>query len=499
MASGASTWANAVKGTAPTGATTPAQRSTGQERIAAGKEGPSTCIDEDGFQQVVRKGRKPSTAADGGPGAQGDGRPSPMDTTDADDEGSRSGDIDAIGEQDGDTQAPTPADLQRAWRDEIALIKKLRSQGVQDGHPAMRAAIEARDAAEQAWRTSKDPAPQAVRLGRAQSKLDRAEVLQSEARAAIQEEERGHRERMATLRATLDECTERVTLRRRQVQEIQSEVGEAGGASSGLQRAQRAAIEEVHGTICKEVGPTLEALAEQVGTDTPAWATLNSLLAKLADSKATLENASAPTAENFHIGGEDDTWEEGTEWSESHDMEGQRWGQGNAQCVPSQREGQAHHSQAHDDRAGTTDWWGSAPRRWGAAARWQPSGHGHWSRASWADQCEDAMDDDDDGGGQPPTARRRVERQSGEDPQRRQATQTLQPPPPAAQESSASGSNDNAQERQNRHRERINRIIELAVESGVTPLTSSGEELYLLGPEQLEEWVAACLPAARLT
>ncbi len=499
-AGGANTWANAVKGTTASAAATTTQRGTTQERAAAGRAGTGSCVDDDGFQQVVRKGRKARAADHDGPGTRDDDRPSPMDTTDDDAGGGpSSGDADALGEQDGDDPPSTPADLQRAWRDEIALIRKLRSQGVQDGHPAMRAAIEARDAAEQAWRTSKDPAPPAVRLGRAQSKLDRAEALQSEARAAMQEEERCHRERMATLQETLDECTERVATRRRQVQEIQAEVGAAGGADSGLQRAQRAAIEAVHGTICEEVGPTLAALAEQVGTDTPAWATLNSLLAKLADSKATLESATAPPAESFHIGEGDDPWEAGTEWSESHDMEGQRWGQGHTQQGHCQREQQATDDSTHDDHVGSAGWWGGSPaRRWCATTRWQTNGHGHWSKASWADQHEDAMDDDDDGGGQPPTARRRVEGKGDEDAQRRQATQAHQQPPPAAQQPSASGTSDDAQERQRKHHERINQIITLAVESGVTPLTSNGEELHLLGPEQLEEWVAACLPAALL-
>ncbi len=422
-----------------------------------------------------------------------------MDATNDDEEGPSSGDADATRDEDGDDQPPTTADLQRAWRDEIALIRKLRAQGVQDGHPAMRAAIEARDAAEHAWRTSKDPAPPAVRLGRAQSKLDRAEVLQSEARRAMLDEERSHRERMADLQATMDECTERVTLRRRQVQEIQAEVGAAGGGGSELQRAQREAIKAVHGTICEEVGPTLAALAEQVGTETPAWATLNSLLAKLAESKVTLETATTPPAANYHIGDEEDPWDAGTEWSESHDVEGKHWGQGDAHKGQDQWGEQDHHAAMHDDPMGSADWWHSPAQRWGATTRWQSSGYGKWSKASWADQLEDEMDDDDDGDGQPPTARRRLGVQGDGDDQQRQATQTQPPPPPTPLGNSASGPSSDAQERHRRHHERINHIVALAVESGVTPLTSSGEELHMLGPEQLEEWVAACLPSALLT
>ncbi len=38
----------------------------------------------------------------------------------------------------------------------------------------------------------------------------------------------------------------------------------------------------------------------------------------------------------------------------------------------------------------------------------------------------------------------------------------------------------------------------MAVEAGVTPLTKCGEDLIMLGPSQLEEWVAEHLPAALL-
>jgi hypothetical protein len=73
-----------------------------------------------------------------------------------------------------------------------------------------------------------------------------------------------------------------------------------------------------------------------------------------------------------------------------------------------------------------------------------------------------------------------------------------QPLPPAPQAPSASESSIGAAERQRKHNERVNHIVALAVEAGVTPLTSSGEELLMLGPEQLEEWVAECLPSALL-
>ncbi len=86
-------------------------------------------------------------------------------------------------EEDG-PQAPTPSALHRAWQDEVAVVRQLKSQGLAPEHPAMRAAAEARDVAEKAWRDAKDPVPASVRLARAQAKLDRAIELQGESHRA---------------------------------------------------------------------------------------------------------------------------------------------------------------------------------------------------------------------------------------------------------------------------------------------------------------------------
>ncbi len=496
---GRTTWAGAARRAAPSGAAAPAQGTAGGGGTSSGGDGAGGGADDDGFQPVVRRGRRAgaNATAVGDTDARDDRRPSDNDGLGGGEGGRAEGGVDEADEGEDDGQ-PSVADLQQAWRDEVVLIRKLRGQGVQDGHPAMRAACEARDAAERAWRGSKQPAPQAVRLGRAQAKLDRAVVLQSEARQAILDEERAHRERLAALQETMDACTERVALRRRQVQEVQDEVGAAGRRGAGSQRAQEEAIKVVHGTICDDVGPSLAALAEQVGTETPAWAALNAVLAKLADSKATLENATARHATRFDIGDGTDQWEEGTEWSESHDVQGQRWGQGDADRALDRCDDDAPCDGADDDAMETDDWWGTPARRWGATARWQPSGHCSWTKSSWADQLEEEGGAGGGGDGQPPTARRRLGERVGEETQQARPTPPPQPVQPAPQATPVANPSDDVAERQRKHTERVNHITALAVESGVTPLTSSGEELFMLGPEQLEEWVAACLPSALL-
>ncbi len=492
-------------------------------------------VDEDGFQEVLpRKGRKGTTGTDEGKGGRVgtrvDAQAADQGTVQAGEDGNHG----AAGQDEGgeDEGHPSAADLQQHWHQEIALVKRLRSQGLAEEHPAMRAACEARDAAERAWRDTKEPAPVAVRLGRAQSKLDRAITLQGEARAAMREEERRHRERMADLQSSLDECTERVKMRRHQLQEIQAELGTRAPADGGIQRAQLDAIRKVHSTICGDVGPTIAALVDQLDSGAPAWSALNAMLAKLQESKDALESVSAaPRADRFDIGDQDDgQWDNWSNWSESHDVQGQHWGRGGAgdgdnldssgdttMGYSDDAGGQDHGYGGHGsydnwgcapfgggDRARDTEsgeWWDAHTRRWGSTVRWQAAGHGKWSRASWADQLEEEGGEQGDDSDPPPPARRRLETADDGQGAAGAAQQQQQPTTPNAASGGTTGtttSNNDPAERARKHTERINAIVTMAIEAGVTPLTAKGEELCMLDAVQLEAWVAECLPAALL-
>ncbi len=414
---------------------------------------------------------------------------------------------------------PSSEELQQAWLEEVAFVKRLRQQGVQGTHPAMLAACEARDAAERAWRGSKEPAPAAVRLGRAQQKLDRAITLQAEARRAIADAEKAHRERLAVLQSTMDDCTERVRLRREQLREVQVEVGAGStGVGDGHHTRQREAIRKVHNSICADIGPTIAALVEQLDTGAPAWAALNGVLGKLSASKEALEVACEQrTAPQYDIGdGDQDRCESWSEWSESHDMQGGAWGgrrdgracdDGGARVDGWDGAGARADDDADDDANGmqdhpmeteAEDWWSA--HRWSGGTRWQPCGHGKWSRSSWADQLEherDARDADDGGDGLPAAARRRLE-DRGNGHQGEESSQALQHAPHQGGAAAAQGGDGDQEEQKRRHNARINTIISMAIDAGVTPLTQSGEELQLLDPRQLDEWVSAHLPSALL-
>jgi hypothetical protein len=322
-------WAEAAKRAVHGGTATPPLAAGEKGRTAAGSGGGGPTVDADGFQRVTgRFRRKPDTAASadvGGDGTREDATTRQVDVGQQAGGGTTTASGDDKVECEPDPQ-PSAEELQQIWLEEVAFVKRLRQQGVQSTHPAMLAACEARDAAERAWRGSKEPAPAAVRLGRAQQKLDRAIALQAEARQAIVDAERAHKDRLAVLQSAMDDCTERVRLRRNQLREVQHEVG-AGSAGVGdgqCTQQQQDAIRKVHDSICADIGPTIAALVEQLDTGAPAWAALNGVLGKLSASKEALEVACAPRATpQYDIGdGDQDRWESCSQWSESHDMQG---------------------------------------------------------------------------------------------------------------------------------------------------------------------------------
>ncbi len=517
-ATAASGGAGGGKGAGLGGAATPPATAEGSGTTGTIHGPRAGAIDEDGFQQVVRRGARRSE------GARADEGAAVRDTSETP-SGAREGRgsegaSDAAGEAGGGGDAgetPTPEELHQAWLHEVGLVRKLRQQGVQGGHPAFRAACEARDAAERAWRDSKDPAPASVRLGRAQAKLDRAVTMQAEARRAITDAERAHAEEMAKLHAAMGECTERVRMRRAQLREVQAEVGAGSNADGGgpQARAQQEAIRQVHQTIVGELGPTIAALVEQIDSSAPAWSALNGLLGKLSASKATLEGACTRRGtDHFDICGGDHGDDDGvcdaqSDWSESHDLRGQAWGDGRSggrDVAGGEDHGEwtrrphdgwgctacdGDDADDYDQSMGTGDWWDDPGRRWGEGARWQPSGHGKWRRASWADQSEETpLGPEEDEAGPPPPARRRLEGAVSD----QGGSTTHGGSPPA----SASVPADDPEEQKRRHAQRLDQIICMAVSAGVNPHTDEGEDLRMLDPRQLDEWVSAKLPSALL-
>ncbi len=481
--------------TMPAGVAPPSTGATGSAGGTATDDG----MDDEGFQQVrPRAWRKGRGAAALGKPTGGDGACGAGEGGDRDGD-AREGPNDG-GEDEGCAQGPTPGELHRAWQDEVAVVRHLKSQGLAPEHPAMRAAGEARDAAERAWRGAKDPAPASVRLARAQAKFDRALELQGESHRALCEYEAQHKERLAVLRAKLEEDRDRVRARREQLEAVQAEVGAGAKGAQGTTE-QGAAAREVHTAICQTVAPTIAALVEQLDTSTPAWSALNGLLGTLSTSTAVLEKAFAPQrpAQVFRIsdatdtamagtgsGGDDDAW---SEWSESHELhaDDDADDQGDGGATRSNTTGDTGGGAGGDCDMGTGEWWGGHGAGWEGATRWQECGYGKWARSgdSWADSWEQEHGGPTADPRQPPAARRRLE-----------------PAPPTPQAMGSAGGSaiavDEAaliEQRKRQHNERVQHIVLAAIDAGIQPITAAGDELCMLDPHQLDAWVAENFPA----
>ncbi len=438
--------------------------------------------DDDGFQVVRgrgwRSGKGPAAGATtSGPCTQANGGGQDAEHSqlpvEEDDE-----------EAGGEAEAPSTNDLHQAWHDELALVKRLRQQGVAADHPVMLAACQARDDAERQWRGSKDPTPPSIKLGRAQAKLDRAIAIQADSRRAILDHEKAYKERLASLQAKLEEDTDRVRMRREQLEDVQAEMG-AGGAKAKATAVQEAAVKQVRDNISKDVAPALAVLAEQLDTSTPAWSMLNGILSTLSSSQALLDQAAAAgSAQAYDIGDPADAdggcggrgWD-GSEWSESHELLDQDPHGG---CDQGHRDAGLDQDQA----MGTGYWWEDPGVQWQQSVRWEPRGHSKWQRSSWADSWEQEREEEAAAEDPPAAVRRRLDPSVGA-PQGEVGGAPTTPPIDEAQEAAA---------RQQQHAKRVAQVVQRAIDKGVQPLTESGEELQLLDPQQLQTWVDEKLP-----
>ncbi len=465
--------------------------------------------DGDGFQTVQPRGKaRRKLGGAGGSGRVADGHGSGNGANLGGGGGGGAcgptdGDADAAGDDhDADAEeAPAPADLRRRWQSEIAVVKRLGQQGLSADHPAMVAACQARDDAERAWREAKDPTPLSVRLSRAQAKVDRAVNLMADTRTAIQQLEDDYKSKRATLEEKLAEDRSRVQMRRQQLEQVQAEAG-AGSGGAATQQAGRDAARRVHSAMCNDMAPAVAALVEQVSSDSPAWQILNGLLSQLATSQHELQQAfqEPPTAaqrqqqqqqpHSFDIG-DDGAQDPGdgdgsSEWSESHDLRAHGgddpnddgWGPWTCpQLDPAQ-----------DQSMGGGEWWDDP--HWKSRTKWTSSGYGQWSRTSWADSWEEERQQDGEEATQGAAKHRRKLGQS--------ATSTsAEADGTAAASSVPSGEAEAAAAaRLRQYNERVSAIVSTAIDRGIQPITDEGEELHVLTPAQLDEWVAAKLPSA---
>ncbi len=471
---------------AGTGGATATTRGETARPVVTNDDTPTT--DDDGFRPVRsragwRKARGAAAAASQGVGVATTAAPNGEDKGggggDACDEGC--GDEEESGAR--EAEPATPNTLHKAWQEEVAVVRRLKGQGLPPAHPAMRAACDARDSAERAWRGAKDPPPPAVRLARAQARFDRAVEIRDESLRVLAEYQAAHEERLAALHSRLDKDRERVSTRREQLEAVQEEVG-AEGQGARARAARDDAAQQVHAALCGTVAPTIAALVEQVDTASPAWTALNGLLATVANSKHVLEQAFTKprVAQSFNIAdkggdagtGEAEQWEVDSDWSESHERVDATQGGETASDVRTTPPSTGADG-GRDHSMGSDYWWDSPNLGWGEGTRWEERGHGKWTRSDWADSWEEEHGAD----GTAPIRRR------------------LEPAAASGAVAASAGPVDEAaaaEQRKRQHAERVQRIMVAAIDAGIQPLTASGEELQMLDPHALDAWVAENLP-----
>ncbi len=521
---GASVAAKAAAARASAAASPLAQSSSlGGQGMGAGSgagtrppKGETQLCDEDGFQTVRRRGGRPkvsaaadSTARDLESGAEdvdmaGEATPEEAQEDEVDEE------------EDEEAEAePEPAALRQRWQQEIVIVKQLARQGIKPDHPAMVAACEARDEAEQRWRGAKPPAPLATRLGWAQQKLDRAIGIQAETHQKLVALEEEFKAKRAVLQAQMGEDAERVRKRRSQLQAVQEE---AGGPATQRQRGGGGeAVRKACNAIRHEVAPALAVLAEQLGSGSEAWATVNGLLSTLASSQQAMEEAMADAAPTFNIADEDESV-----WSESHDLreppldQGARaadadngdWhAQQQRQCAPpAWQQNQQQHLQErqwtdqrglHNDGDGgdAQQWHQWHQTGWTGAPKWRESGHGNWTRTSWADaweseQCADADMDEQ------PEPRCKHRRQGDATFDKEEAAAGASSGPGAAGQPGQAPSQQQEGEGDRHHAELLANVVAAALQAGIQPLTMAGEDLQVLSAHQLAAWAAENIPTS---
>ncbi len=476
---------------------------------AAPPRGSKEVGEEDGFQLVQRRKGKSS----------GGGKRDPVGTQEADDDGmdldgatahAGDDDDDIDGAEDDVTEdAPGPSELRQLWQQEVGMVKQMARQGISPEHPAMVAAIAARDDAERKWRGAKTPAPLATRLGWAQRKLDRAISIQADTRQEMQALERQYKASMAELQERLAEDSERVSKRRQQLESVQLEAG-GGAPKQRMQGSQGEAVRRACNTLRQDVAPALVALAEQLGTGTDAWSSVNSILAKLSASQLVMDEAAEATTQRFDMANDDDSF-----WSESHDLQpgcddhcDHADGGGGMHPQPTGQSWQPVHQQHQQDlqRPGRSDaehnaggggahsWDNWRHSDWTAAPKWREQGHGQWTRASWADAWESEQRGDEEMEEQSePQCKHRRQGGAAYDEVEKPPSAGAGSPPPTGQAGQASPQGQGG-DAARQHSEMLSRIVEAAIGAGVQPLTHAGEELHVLDAQQLAAWAAENLP-----
>ncbi len=499
-------------------------------------------VDEEGFQQVggrtARKSRgaaaahsdsqqrspaavasaEPRGCASWVPNAAGAGQ-STAGEADAGEDGADAHQDHAADDDD------DPATLRQKLDEEEATVKVLTRGGMSAEHPAMRAAVAARDAALQAWRSARTPHPVARRMGWAQRRLDKALHQQDRLRDELHKFDQETRERRDKIIARFDLAKDRV---RRQRDELEALQEEASAELHSTRRPGGGLFAKLAGGMRNTVAPNVAALAESLPAGSEASKHVAQLMAHLEGMQHELEQRASEEGqeggyEEYDIadgGYADGRSDDDYVWSESHELD------------------DAHGDDLMED-VGSGDADGTR--------RWQPKGYGRWNKAGPHNRREDGtgkggslhsataaaaavtaaavtataappahpatdtgptprgagssggahIDTPPRAAATPPSAseeerpHKHRKGQAAEDTleAKNAAMATgLLLEQKAAEAAGAWGSEAAVQAAGQLHAKHVNQVVAAAIAQNVQPLTDAGEELIMLGPQELAAW-----------
>ncbi len=217
-----------------------------------------------------------------------------------------------MGDDEDAEQETDPRALKEVYEAHAKVVRDMEKKGpTYRDSPALETLRAARDAAERAWRGAKAPAPLPVRMGRAETKLDRASAALTRARHALDEFDEWAERRREELVRAMDEADGWYRWRQQQLDQLHEEAGEkVAGKRHGAEAAGPAT--DVRAKIKSNLLPAVQEIMEHVEGNPEIIERLSLIAEGLEEAERHLDVSQAKAgAEKFDIGA-DDSGNEGT-------------------------------------------------------------------------------------------------------------------------------------------------------------------------------------------
>ncbi len=423
-----------------------------------------------------------------------------------------------------------PRKLRADYEELSRAVRNLeRRGGFERGSNALRALEEARDKAERAWRSAKQPAPLATRMAWAEAKLRKAEAVVTKARLAVEELDATYNKQRELLDERINEAESWYRWRQQQCDELHNEAAEKAPVKRGAQGSGSGI--EVKEKIRDHLLPEVQAIMEYADGNPELLEKLSILAAGLVDAEARLEGKpSAPAAEAYNIAeGDSDSGK----WDNAEHDKGTESGAGCSRGKGGTDPG--------GPKGKPSEWRSDGPGRWSraaAAGKTGPTSAGAGMQAEAADAAPQnkgnsgtggatgsghlGAADEEDGQGRekgddgatsdrendgPPRSRRRKsdegassETREAEDRRRAQELHAQQSAAAAAQVESFNageggfGSQTALSLAAQRFVGEVQSAQERAAKRGIEAKAEDGRSLLELTPMELQEWVGKNLP-----